>query len=80
VNQETDLPGPGHYPVVSKVGNEGRKISIKGRTTAPDGKIISAKILDIIRIVQKEAVPGPGTYQPKTGIDKNGVYFVSNIE
>jgi hypothetical protein len=36
--------------------------------------------IDIVRLRTKEAIPGPGTYQPKTSMHQLGVYYVSNIE
>ena len=29
--------------------------------------------------MKKQAIPGPGSYEPKNGLDKHGVYYVSNI-
>jgi hypothetical protein len=75
------------------LGADAKKITLKGRIPAPDGKkfnhhhysyktqfILMNNDIDVIRIISKQDFPGPGSYQPKTGLDKLGVYYVSNIE
>lgn len=43
-----------------------------------DNQIIA--LIDYVRLQKKLNLPGPGQYQPKTDMDKYGVYFVSTIE
>lgn len=66
------------------IGTEGKKYTLKSRVPVPEGKIIAViyacVYIDIIRIITKQAIPGPGSYEPKTNLDKHGVYFVSNLE
>lgn len=80
-------PGPGTYNAMNMtMGMEGKRYSLKSRVTIPDGKFYDSRVnlvysmLDVIRLVTKQAIPGPGTYDPKNNIDKNGVYFLSTLE
>lgn len=64
------LPGPGQYTLLTQIGKEGRKYSLQGRT--PYYK-------DTVFLSKKQAIPGPGSYDPKSSIDKFGIYYLSNI-
>ncbi len=64
------MPGPGQY-TLNGFGLDGRKYSLQGRTPYN---------LDHVNISKKKNVPGPGHYDPKTGINKVGVYALSTIQ
>lgn len=36
-------------------------------------------MLDQVLLSKKQAIPGPGSYEPKQNIDKFGIYHLSNI-
>jgi len=80
---DTSIPGPGTYTLLSTVGREARKFSLNGRTPYHQGIIPMLKTvlnyLDEVKLTVKRNVPGPGAYDPKLGIDKMGVYHLSNL-
>lgn len=43
-------------------------------------KIKKTISIDIVRLNSKQGIPGPGSYNPKTNLDRVGVYFMSNLE
>ena len=57
---EKNLPGPGHYTLLTSIGKEGRKYSLQGRTPYHKGKIKS--ILEIMQIMYicKKSMPSQG--------------------
>ena len=53
--------------------------SLQGRTPYYKGMIYCAKdLIDPTLLSKKQAIPGPGSYEPKSAIDKFGVYHLSN--
>jgi hypothetical protein len=59
-NEDPSMPGPGAYNPPQKVGNEGRKYTLRGRTPAPNGNALKTYLIDFVRLKTKEDVPGPG--------------------
>lgn len=55
-NEDPSMPGPGTYNPPPKIGNEGRKYTLKGRTPAPNGMILL--LINIIRFCCAEAKRG----------------------
>ena len=62
------MPGPGQYDEGPKLGEKSVKVTIKGRTINP------------LSLTSQKFNPGPGTYEPKTSINKNGSYIVSTFK
>ncbi len=66
---------------MTSIGKEGRKYSVQGRTPYHKGKksFKISLITDTVNIIKKQAIPGPGTYEPKVNLDSIGVYHLSNL-
>ena len=66
---KNNVPGPGNYPQAKRFifGNGGPSISLKG------------KLHYDYNIKRNKGMPGPGTYNPVTEINKNGKYANSKI-
>ena len=35
--------------------------------------------VDTVHLIKKQSIPGPGSYEPKVGLDKYGIYHLSNL-
>ncbi len=66
--RDRSIPGPGEYSEGPKLGQQAVKYSIKGRTANPCNQK-NNKLLDLQTV---KNVPGPGAYEPKTSLNKNG--------
>ena len=66
---KNNVPGPGNYPQAKrfKLGNGGPSITLKG------------KLHYDYNIKRNKGMPGPGTYNPVTEINKDGKYADSKI-
>mmetsp|Transcript_23051 Transcript_23051/g.22805 ORF Transcript_23051/g.22805 Transcript_23051/m.22805 type:complete len:301 (+) Transcript_23051:6-908(+) len=64
---DPSVPGPGTYPITSKIGQEGRKFTFRPRTSILDEMFNSRKS------------PGPGAYDPKSEVEK-GRYTLSTFK
>jgi hypothetical protein len=65
---DLSLPGPGTYPVITFIGKEGRKSTIKG------------KIANCGFVNYRETSPGPCAYSLTTSINPTGHYIFSNYK
>jgi hypothetical protein len=67
---DPSVPGPGSYQLQSKIGKEGAKYTISGKS--PSGKLYSDSAFT------PQSVPGPGTYI--TTSSSPGKYFISTFK
>lgn len=67
-----DNPGPGQYSVPSAFtpNTKDKSYSLKGR----------GRSMQDLMIKKKKELPGPGQYSPKTTLNKDGIYGVSNMK
>ncbi|CDW77125.1 UNKNOWN [Stylonychia lemnae] len=66
--QERNVPGPGQYEPIKKLGENALKLTIGTKTVDPK------------TLTSQKFVPGPGTYEPKNSINQTGQFVLSNMK
>jgi len=78
------IPGPGAYQEGPKLGEKAHKITMQGRTKNYRKSIIYSfktfALTFIVTLTTQRLVPGPGAYEPRTSINRDGKFILSKMK